>query len=265
MGRRERYEPGTFSWVDVTTTDPEGAKSFYTELFGWEVEDMPVPGGSTYSMARVGGDYVAAISPQPEQQREVGVPPNWTNYITVASADETAARAAELGGNAHAEPFDVMEVGRMAVIADPTGAFFAIWEPRRHIGAQRVNDPGCLTWNELSTNDVPAAIEFYSALFGWEVSDLDTGGGPAYWSIGHAGGAGGRNGGMRELAPEQAGVPPHWMPYFTVDSVEDAGETATRLGGTHHVGPLDVGAGRISILGDPQGAVFGVFEGERDD
>src|SRR5919197_2424863 len=144
MGERTQHAPGTFSWADVTTTDQEAAKAFYTGLFGWEIEDVPVGEGVFYSMARVGGRDVAAISPQPPQQRDAGVPPVWNSYITVESADAAAERAAELGATVHAPPFDVMDAGRMAVIQDPQGAFFMVWQPKSHHGAQLVNAPGAL-------------------------------------------------------------------------------------------------------------------------
>ena len=155
----------------------------------------------------------------------------------------------------------------MAVIADPTGAVFGVWQARDSIGATLVNDPGCLTMNELSTNDADAAATFYSDLFGWKVEALDTQGAPPYWSIRHEGGAGGLNGGMRELAPEQseAGVPPHWMPYFTVASLDEAIATTQGAGGTLHAGPIEIPAGRIAVLSDPQGAFFAIFEGEMAD
>ena len=268
MGKRTEYEPGTFSWIDLGTTDPKDAKRFYTELFGWEADDRPVPDSPPYSMMLLGGDEVAAIYSQPEPQRDAGVPPNWFSYVTVESAEDAAAAAKEAGGSVHAEPFDVMEAGRMAVIADPTGAMFGVWEPRESIGATRVNDPGCLTTNELSTNDVAAATEFYERLFGWSIDPIDTGGAPPYWGIGHDGAANGRNGGVRELAPEQAeaGTPPHWMPYFAVTSVDATAETASGSGGGVAFGPIEIPTGaRIAVLHDPQGAFFGLFEGEVDD
>src|SRR5579863_10304413 len=157
MAERTQYTPGTFSWADLSTSDQDGAKAFYTALFGWDVQDNPVPGDGVYSMMLVGDKPVAAISAQPEQQREAGVPPMWNSYVTVEDADATAARAGELGGNVHAPPFDVMDVGRMAVIADPQGAFFEVWQPKLHIGANLVNGPGLLSWNELHTNDLDGA------------------------------------------------------------------------------------------------------------
>jgi predicted enzyme related to lactoylglutathione lyase len=267
MGKRDSYAPGTFCWVDLSTTDPAAAKSFYGELLGWEAEDMPTGDGGTYTMVSIDGDSVAALQDQPAQQREAGIPPYWFSYISVASADETAAKAKELGATVHMDAFDVLDVGRMAVIADPTGAMFGAWEPRRHPGAARVNDPGCLAWNELSTNDVAATKGFYSELFGWEMEDATLGGGPPYTVIHHDGAASGHQGGIRELAPEQArvGIPPHWIPYFTVESADDAAAKVKDGGGQVHAGPMDIAQGRIAVAADPQGATFALFQGDVDD
>jgi uncharacterized protein len=270
MGKRTSYEPGTFSYVELHTTDTEGAKAFYGGLYGWQGEDVPIPeeaGGGTYTLLKLDGETVAALTPQAPQQREAGVPPNWFSYVTVASADETAGRAGELGGVVHAGPFDVMDVGRMAVIGDPSGAMLGVWQAGSSIGTTLVNDPGCLTMNELSTNDVDRAQTFYAGLFGWSFEALGTGGGPPYWAVRHRGAANGLNGGMRELAPQQAeaGIPPHWMPYFTVESTDATVSAMTDAGGGVLAPAFDIPAGRIAVLHDPQGAAFAVFEGEVDD
>jgi uncharacterized protein len=267
MGTRTSYEPGVFSWVDLATTDVDGAKAFYGGLFGWSYDDQPIPEGGSYAMCRLDGSDVAGLGSMPAAQREMDIPPHWNNYVTVASADEAARRAEELGGQVLAPAFDVMDVGRMAVIADPTGAPLSVWQPRTHPGAGLVNEPGAFTWNELSTHDVDAAKSFLEPLFGWRVEEIDTQGGPRYWTIGHDSAAAGRNGGVRELAPEQreAGVPPHWMPYFVVESADDASRHAGELGGSTPFGPIDLPMGaRIAVLTDPQGAWFAIFEGETD-
>ena len=160
MGERTSYAPGTFSWSELATSDPGAAKSFYTALFAWEYEDNPIPGGQVYSMATRDGKQVAALFGSDQ-------PPHWNCYVTVESADAAARRAAELGGTVIAEPFDVMELGRMAVFADPAGAALCVWQPTGHIGAGLVNTPGALTWNDLVTNDAGGAAEFYGGLFGW--------------------------------------------------------------------------------------------------
>src|ERR1700740_1818683 len=172
MAERTQYTPGTFSWTDLTTTDQEAAKAFYMELFGWEADDRPVGEEMVYSMMLIDGKSVAAISPQPEQQREAGAPPMWNSYITVRSADEALSRAGQLGGTVHAPAFDVMDAGRMGVVQDPQGAYFEVWEPRQNIGAGLVNGPGALSWNELASPDVDASARFYGDLFGWTTDPL---------------------------------------------------------------------------------------------
>jgi predicted enzyme related to lactoylglutathione lyase len=261
MGERTSYAPGTFSWVDLATTDADAAKRFYTNLFGWEAEEMPAGDAGTYTMFRLNGSWVAALYQQPDEQRARGVPPNWVSYVTVADVEDAAADAQELGGAVIAEPFDVDDAGRMAVVADPTGAVLALWEPRTHIGAERVNDPGCFTWNDLATSDMETAQEFYTELFGWEAEQLDTNGRPPYtvWRNN-----GRTNGGMRPLAP-QDGAPPHWLVYFTVDDVDDAVRRVDELGGEIVVEPFTVPAGRFAVLRDPQGAYFAIYEGDVDD
>ena len=196
MGERTQYAPGTFSWTDLTTTDQDSAKAFYGGLFGWEAQDNPVGDGFVYSMMRLDDNDVAAISPQPQMQREAGVPPSWNSYVTVESADAAAERAQELGATVHAPAFDVMDVGRMAVIQDPQGAFFQIWEPRAHIGAGMVNAPGALCWNELQSPDLDASKDFYGALFGWEMTPFEGSPDP-YFTIQNGDAV---NGGMRGLA-----------------------------------------------------------------
>jgi uncharacterized protein len=256
MGTRESYEPGTFSWVDLATTDADAAKAFYAKVFGWEYEDVPTDGGPTYSMATLGGRQVAALS-------QADGPSRWNSYVTVSDVGEAARKAEEAGANVHAPPFDVMDAGRMAVIQDPSGAVVALWEARSNIGAQVVNAHGALTWNDLMTHDVAKASDFYCELFGWEVAAVEEDAENERMVIRN----GDRmNGGMARL-PESAGIetPPHWLPYFGVDDVEAAARAAEEGGGAKLAGPIDVPTGRIAVLADPQGAVFAIFQGDFED
>lgn len=259
MGERTQYTPGTFSWADLSTTDQPAAKEFYTGLFGWEAEDMPVGEGAVYSMMRLGGRNVAAISPQPEQQRAAGVPPMWNSYITVESADEAAEKAGKLGASVHAGPFDVMQAGRMAVIQDPQGAFFMVWEPKENIGAGLVNGPGALSWNELATPDPPASASFYGDLFGWTARDIEDM--PVQYMVVSVGER--ANGGIRAMGNDPS--PPHWLVYFGIDDLEAGLAKANELGGNVMAGPIDIGIARIGIVQDPQGAVFALYAGEFED
>jgi predicted enzyme related to lactoylglutathione lyase len=255
MGERTSHAPGTFSWADLATTEPDGAKAFYTSLFGWDTEDNPMPEGGVYTMLAKGGKYVAALSAARE-----GQPSAWNSYVTVESADAGAAAAQEHGGTLAMEPFDVMDAGRMAVVQDPTGAFLAVWEPRESIGAQRVNEPGAITLNQLNTSDPERAQEFYAGVFGWRFEAIP--GDMAYRGIYN----GDRlNGGMMPL-PADMGAPSHWLVYFGSENVDDdASRIEGELGGQVIVPAMPVPGGRILVVQDPQGAAFALLSGRFDD
>lgn len=262
MGKRTGYEPGAFCWVDLATTDPEGAKAFYGELFGWQAEDMPVDEEMTYTMVSLGGDYLGGIYAMPADQHEQGMPPSWASHVSVESADAAAEKARDLGGKILAEPFDVFDAGRMAVITDPAGAVLCIWQPRGHAGAGRVNDVGCMGWNELNTREPEKASEFYSALFGWEMEAMEEDGKLSYVLIKNNGWM---NGGVMPVTEQHGDAASFWLPYFTVASCDAAAARIKDLGGAVLVEPFEPGAGRISVVSDPQGAAFAIFEGETDD
>jgi uncharacterized protein len=255
MGERTSYPPGTFSWVDLNTDDPEGAKAFYGALFGWDYEDIPIGEGASYSMARIDGHSVAALGPLQGE----GMPPHWNCYVTVADADASAARAAELGATLVAEPFEVFEAGRMAAFADPQGAVLSVWQAKENIGAGLVNAPGALSWNDLISPDVEASAAFYSGLFGWEISEVEGSDGQ-YWSITN----GGRlNGGIMPMPP---GGHPAWNLYFACEDCDATVAQAGELGAETVMGPIDIPNGsRFAILRDPSNAVFSVASGPMDE
>jgi uncharacterized protein len=258
MGERTRYEPGTFCWVGLATSDPAAATAFYTSLFGWSAEELQAGEAGTFTMLRLGGADVAILYRQQPQARAAGAPPHWTSYISVDDADATARRADELGGAAvFREPFDVLDAGRVAAIQDPTGAIVSLWQPRSRIGATLVNDVGGLCWNELATTDLERAQSFFADLLGWEY-EADEGG---YVSIMNAGRL---NGGMRAQPEQERGIPPSWLPYFTVENAEDAGRRAGELGARPLVPITEIHVGRFTVLADPQGAAFALFEGQTD-
>ena len=250
MGERTSYIHGTFSWSELETNDAEAAKAFYTALFQWDYRDDPVPGGMVYSMASRDGKNVAALYRGDRQ------PSHWNCYVTADSTDDSAQRAAGLGASVLVEPFDVMTYGRMAVIADPTGAELCLWEPREHIGASLVNAPGSLTWNDLMTPDAGKAAEFYSGLFGWTAEEVPDGGGYRVIRNGER-----MNGGI--MPNEDA--PPSWMPYFGHEDVDGLIDEVPGLGGVVHSGPIELPQGKVAVLGDPQGAVFAAWTGGYED
>jgi predicted enzyme related to lactoylglutathione lyase len=249
-----RHEPGMFSWVELATTDPAGAKAFYTALFGWTFVDTPAGPDMVYTRFQLGGKDVGACYPQQKEQRDHGIPPNWMSYVTVASADASAAQAKKLGGTLMMEPFDVMEHGRMAVVQDPTGAVLSLWQPRQHIGVQVRDEANALCWNELYTRDTSRAAAFYTGLFGWRPKTDP--GGYTEWQAGER-----AIGGMMAIQPEWGPMPPHWMPYFMVSDCDATVARAAQLGGGAMMPARDIeNVGRFAILRDPQGAAFAIIK-----
>ena len=259
MGERNGYLPGTFCWSELATSDQQAAKAFYGELFGWGADDRPMGDGVFYSMQLIGDKPVAAIAPQPQQQRDAGVPPLWNSYVSVDDADAVLARAVELGATAHAPAFDVLQSGRMAVIQDPQGAYFMLWQPRDHRGAALVNAPGALVWNELQSPDPAASGDFYGALFGWSVEQFP-GMDSVYLSIKNQGAS---NGGITELSAP--GAPPSWLVYFGTEDIDSALAKVQELGGSTLAGPIDIERAKIAVVADPLGAVFALYAGALED
>jgi predicted enzyme related to lactoylglutathione lyase len=255
MSQMTTYTPGTPSWVDLGSPDIEASAGFYAGLFGWDVpesENAEQTGG--YRQAMKDGQSTAGIMPLMQE----GQPPAWTTYVSVEDADATAARVKEAGGNVLAEQMDVMDLGRMAIFADPTGAVFGIWQPGTFTGAGLVNEPGAITWNELNTRDAGAAKAFYGAVFGWTFEDAAMDGMGTYTTIrvgeNPAGGIFDMN--SRDI-PEQ--VPAHWQVYFAVEDTDAVVGLAKQGGGSVMVEPIDIPAGRFAILTDPHGASFAVI------
>ena len=257
MQKSVEYKPGTFCWVELGTTDGEAAKKFYTQLFDWDFTDNPVGPSGIYTILKQNGKDVGALYQMPTEMTSNGVPPHWMSYISVANADESAAKAKTLGATLMKEPFDVYTMGRMAVVQDPTGAMFALWQPDTHQGSGIVNTPNSLCWNELATRDTGKAGEFYSGVFGWE-KNVQQMGPMTYTSFMN----GDRPaGGMYEPGPELGEMPPNWMVYFAVADADATLARATELGGKSCAPVMDVpGVGRMAVMTDPQGAAFAVIK-----
>lgn len=257
MSERTEYKPGTFCWADLVTTDTASAKRFYTSLFGWEATDVPA-GPSVYTMFRQDEKDVCALYELSAEMAKQGVPAHWQSYASVANVDESAAKATELGGNVIAPPMDVMEAGRMAVVQDPTGAHFALWQANKNIGAGIVNEPFALCWNELLTRDTEAAVKFYAGLFGWTTNQSTSPMGAVYTGFKNGNDLAG---GMLEIRPEWGPVPPNWVVYFSVDNCDAIIEKATGLGAKAVMPAMDIPeVGRICQLHDPLGAYFAIIQ-----
>ncbi len=258
MAEMSRYPAGSFCWADLATPEPEAAKAFYTGVFGWETTDVPAGEAGVYTMLTKGGKNVAALYQLSKEMRDMGIAPHWLSYVSVEDADESAAKAADLGGNVVVPPFDVMDAGRMATLRDSTGAHFALWQAKTHHGAALVNEPGSLCWNELYVHDTEAAKTFYGGLLGWTTKTSKSPTGEDYIEFvnGERPAAG-----MMAIKPEWGDVPPNWSVYFAVADLKAAIEKAKELGGKVAVPPMEVpGVGTFAFLEDPQGAYLAVIE-----
>lgn len=253
-----QHAPGTFCWPELATTDHEAARRFYSTLFGWDSSDSPLPDG-TYTIFKLAGRDVAAMALLRKEQKDAGVPPHWMAYVSVDDADAAARKAESLGAQILVKPFDVMEHGRMAVIRDPQGAVFCVWQAKKHPGVGVLNEVGALVWTELATPDTKGAASFYTSLLPWTPQAFP---GPMeYTSFRRADGSGA--GGMMPLTPEmkQHGVPPNWLSYFNVADCAATVEKVKSLGGRVMMGPETIPTvGTIAVFTDPQGAAFAVIQ-----
>lgn len=252
MNKVTGYPDGVFCWVDLATTDAEGAKSFYTQLFGWEATDQPAGGGMTYTTFRRNGLTVAGMGELMPEQQEQGVPPSWSSYVKHDDAGAIAARITEAGGTLLVPPSDVPGEGRFLMAQDPTGAVFGVWQPRQHIGAQLVNAPNSLVWNELQTREVDAAIVFYNQVFGWTGRRSE----PGYVGLAVDDR---RQAGILPLDESRANIPSNWAVYFLVDDVAGTVQRARDLGAEIHVPETALDdQSSFAVIRDPQGAFFNV-------
>jgi uncharacterized protein len=242
------------AWVDLSSSDPEASREFYSTLFGWKVEVSPDPQYGGYALASIDGSNVAGIGPQQSPEG----PTAWMLYIGTHDADGLARTVEAAGGKVVAPPFDIGEQGRMAVFQDPSGAFISAWQPRA-MGAFQANAPNTFGWAELNSRGIEKAIPFYQTVFGWTDKKNDMGEGmPPYieFQLGGASIAGGME--MNPMVPAE--VPSYWTVYFNVDDVDRSFKEATEAGGQEMMAPQDFPGGRFAIVSDPQGAMFGLLK-----
>jgi len=239
---------GKFVWHEQVSSDPKQAQDFYTQLFGWDTEVFK-PGEADYTMISSGGQSHGAFA----TAMEGAPPPHWLGHVRVENVDETIEKAKSAGGKLAAGPFEMGEVGRMAIIADPQGAFISAYQPQ----SEGPGSEGVFVWDELGTTDVDGAQRFYEEVFGWTTSDM----GPEYggyriFNVGETGIAG-----VMKLPDDS--MQPHWQPYVAVSDPDATTAKAKELGGSALMEPMDVPkVGRLAVLRDPQGAPFGIIRPE---
>lgn len=256
--RDDVWPQGTPCWVDCQVDDPAAAGEFYGRLFGWQVMDSPPEAGG-YLMGLRNGHRAAGIGPKPSG---TAMPSAWTTYFAVDSADNVAARITAAGGQTLMPPFDVLDVGRMCMAVDPTGAAFGIWEAREHKGAGVFNEHGAYCWNELHTRGYADAQSFYAAVFGWTFTEIGDGTTFIYSTFTPPA-VEDSVGGMNDDTVMPGEMPAYWLTWFQVDDSDAAVATASSLGAAIMMGPDDTPFGRMSIVRAPQGEVFGLLDPTR--
>lgn len=251
MAVMNEYAPGAPCWYELATTDREAANAFYSDIFGWTVDNVPIGTSETYTLFKLGGLDVAASC----DVQQPGQHPHWLTYFNAPEIDATAAKATELGASVLMPPFDVATHGRMAVIRDPEGVYFALWKAASHIGAQRNGDMNTIGWSELASRDNEAAAKFYGELLGLVSKPHSIG--MEYIEFG----AGVHTlGGFLKMSADWGDVPPHWSFYVQVPDCDAVVARVKELGGKVLHGPFDApGVGRIAMLMDPQGAKFNII------
>ena len=254
-----KYPDGIFSWVDLASSDVAAAKAFYQGLFGWESEDMFMPTDDgpvyIYTMFTLHGKNVAGLGPLPAEMQAQGVPSNWTSYVNHSDVDGIAEKISANGGTVIVPAMDVMDSGRMLMAMDPAGAPFGVWQPRNHIGAQVVNMPGALVWNELQSRAAQEMKAFYGAVFDWGADE--DGNGYIMYKVGERVQAGSML--MDENWDES--IPNNWAVYFMVEDLEAAAQQAAALGATIVVPPTPAGEmGRFAVVSDPTGGIFTIMQ-----
>lgn len=259
MPTTTQHATGTFCWFELATRDQNGARTFYSKLFGYEPSDSPMGDGQTCTILKLAGRDAAALYAMRAQDHPPATPSHWLAYVAVENADAAAAKVKAAGGQVMLEPFDVMEHGRMAACVDPLGAAFAVWQAKQHTGIGVAGEHGAFAWCQLNapTGGRDKAKKFYTEALGWTFRDDPMPTGDAYttWL-----GADGPRGGMMPM-PSGVEAPAHWLVYFATSDVDATAARTKELGGQCVVPPTDIpGMGRFAVLQDPQGAFFAVVK-----
>ena len=246
---------GRFLWHELLTTDTKAAQLFYTKVVGWGMQGWDKDPSYRMWMAKTGP--VGGLMTLPAEAKAMGAPPNWLTYIGTPDVDGTVRVASGRGANVLRAAETMPGVGRMAVLADPQGAVFAVYTPEAPMPSSDTPGLGEFSWHELATTDPAAALGFYSALFGWEkTNSFDMGPESGLYQMY---GWGGKSMGGIYKKPADMPAPPNWLPYAMVANADQAAGRVTAAGGQIVNGPMEVpGGDRIAVILDPQGAAFAV-------
>jgi predicted enzyme related to lactoylglutathione lyase len=246
---------GRFVWFEYVSKDDKKAQAFFGELFHWKTKDMPMPNGSKYTQIMLGNEQIGGYLPSPPGGPDHA---HWLAHLQVTNAAEAANKVKSLGGRIAKEPTKMGDFGTMAVVIDPFGAPFALWQPAQPEGTgDYKGTEGSFVWNELYAPDVDKAVSFYKQIGGFEVEQMKSNGGPgpSRYDILKSDGKG------RAGIMKMEGVPPMWMPYVKVANTDQIVDKAKRLGATSkHPAETIPNVGRLAVVADPLGALIGILQ-----
>ncbi|HEY0165495.1 MAG TPA: VOC family protein [Jatrophihabitans sp.] len=238
---------GTPCWVDLSVEDIGAARLFYQSLLGWDIQDSPPEYGGYLNCVK-NGRLTAGIGPKmmPEE------PAGWLTHFATSDVEASAERVSAHGGQVMMGPLDVMELGRMAICADPSGARFGLWQAGSHAGLGVVNEPGAVIWTEQMSRTFEPDLAFYSGVFGWEFHEMEAEGFryASFVSQDRDIGA------VGEYGAEDLELPAQWWVYLAVDDTDAAVDQVVKLGGGVLRPPADSPYGRLATVTDNQGASF---------
>lgn len=256
MTKRSEYQHGEFSWVDLVAHDQGAAIEFYGNFFGWRGLGQDTADGPPYTMFQLDSCDVAGVGQMSDEMKSQGIPPMWNSYINVDDIHATTARATELGATVTVPPMKVMEAGWLSFITDPTGAHVGFWQKGLHCGASLVDEPGAVCWNELATPDVEKASQFYGQLCGWEYRVQE--GRPTRYLVAELGGS--PKAALMQTNEQWGDIPPVWIVYFASADIAASAARMEEIGGAVRVPPFSTPIGQITVVADPQGAVFSLLQ-----
>ena len=264
MPNMSQHAFGRYCWIDLATTDPEAAQSFYGALMGWEFDNMLNEGELIYSMIQLDGKHVAGMGQLQPPQLEAGMPPTWSSYVCVEDAGEMVKKCEALGAQTLAGPMDVFDSGVLAALADPNGAVFSLWQPKDHMGFQVMMEPNTYCWVELYANNPTEDAEFYKSAFGWGLA-ADPDPNHPYLRFNQEVREGGDEwerqvAGVLQIQPDMGEVPPHWHVYFQVADVSASLQKALELGGEQIHPVIEMPKVKLVGIRDPQGAHFTLMQ-----
>lgn len=249
MPIRASVPAGAPVWIDLSTSNPQRAKEFYSELFGWTFVDTGPEYGNYVNFSKDGALIAGLI-----ENLQQGVPDGWTTYLASDDAKATADAVLTAGGQILMEPMPVRDLGTTAVVVDPSGAVIGVWQPGEHKGYGRTDEDGAPAWLELHTHDYGAAVRFYQRAFGWStkvISDSDDFRYTVYEKDEQQ-----YAGIMDAAAYLPSGVPSNWQVYLQVADIDAALAKLEQLGGSVLEPAADSPYGRLAQVADPTGAAF---------